>query len=92
MSTRSGSGRTGARTGHFLIKGLISRSTRSGSAPAGPGPELVIFVIRGLLAGAPEVAPAGLGPESIIFLLSGLLARAPEVAPDGLGPELVIFF
>ena len=60
-------------------------------ASAGLGPDLVILLFRGLLAGAPEVAPAGLGPELVIFLLRGLFAGAPEVAPAGLGPELVIF-
>ena len=63
----------------------------SGVAPAGLGPEMVIFLLRGLLEGAPEVAPAGLGPEMVTFLLRGLLARAPEVAPAGLEPEMVIF-
>ena len=32
-------------------------------APAGLGPEMVIFLLRILLPGAPEVPPAGLGPK-----------------------------
>ena len=42
-STKTGSGQSGARNGHFLIKGL--------------------------LAGAPELALARLGPEMVTFLL-----------------------
>ena len=52
--------------------------------------DLVIFLLRGLLAGAPEAAPAGLGPDLVIFLLRGLLAGAPEAAPAGLGLDLFI--
>ena len=51
---------------------------------------MVIFLIRGLLAGAPEVAPAGVGPEMVIFLLRVLLAGAPEVALARLGLQMVI--
>ena len=38
-------------------------------APAGLGLDLIIFLLRGLLAGAPEAAPAGLGLDLFIFLL-----------------------
>ena len=49
--------------------------------PAGLGPEMVIFLLRALVAGAPDLALAGLGPEIEIFCLNGLFTGAPEVAP-----------
>ena len=44
---------------------LISRNTRSGSGR--PGARNGQFLLRILLAGAPEVAPAGLGPGMASF-------------------------
>ena len=73
---------------NFLIKTLIRRSTRSG--PGWTGGEMVIFLSRRLLAGAPDLALAGLGPELVIFLLRRLLAGAPDLALAGLGLEIVI--
>ena len=52
---------------------------------------MVIFLLRVLLAGAPEVGPAGLRPEMFSFLLRVLLPGAPEAAPAGLGPQMVTF-
>ena len=49
--------------------------------PAGLEPEMVTFLLRILLAGAPEAAPAGLGPQMVTFLLRVLLAGAPFRAP-----------
>ena len=36
-------------------------------APVGPGLEMVSFLLRGLSAGAPEVALAGLGPDLVML-------------------------
>ena len=47
------------------ITNLISRSTRSG--PGRPGTRNGQFLLRILLAGAPEVASAGLGPGMASF-------------------------
>ena len=57
-------------------------------ALAGLGLDLVILLLRGLSAGAPEAAPAGLGPDLVILLLRGLLAGEPQVAPAGLGLDI----
>ena len=49
----------------------FSYSGASEAVSAGLGPDLVIFLLRGLLAGAPEAASAGLWPDLVIFLLRG---------------------
>ena len=69
----------------------FSYSGASEAVPAGLGPDLVIFLLRGLLAGAPEAASAGLWPGGQ-FLLRILLAGTPEVASAGLGPGMASFY
>ena len=53
---------------------------------------LIMFLLRGLFAGAPNLALVGLGPEIDIFLFRGLFAGAADLALVGLGPEMVIFY
>ena len=70
------------------MKGLISKSTRSGLGRIGVRNES--FLLRGLLAGAPEVALARLGPE-MVTALRVLLAGASELALAKKGLEMVLF-
>ena len=82
------SGQTGARTGHFLIKGLLAGAPELALARLGPKWSFSYerLISRNTRTGAGQTG-AGNGP----FLISGLMARTPELALARLGPETVMF-
>ena len=52
---------------------------------------MVAFLLRPLLAEAPEPAPGRQGSQMVAFLLRPLLAEPPEAAPARLGSQMVAF-
>ena len=88
----SNSSKNGARAEHATDSLTTMRGGNgTESVPGHLGFEMVAFLLRFLLAGAPEPAPGHLGPQMVAFLLRLLLAGAPEPAPGHPGPQMVAF-
>ena len=73
---------------NFFFKKLSSWSPRPGPGRS-RGTEIVGFLLRIPVAGAPELVWASAGPDMVSFLLRIPAAGASELASAGPGPEMV---
>ena len=89
MSTRSGPGRPGARSGQFLLRILSAGAPEV--APAGLVPEWSDSITN-LISRSTTSGPGRPGAQNGQFLIRILLAGAPEVVPTGLGLGMVSFY
>ena len=55
-------------------------------APAGQGPQIVVFSIINIIR---DPAPAGQGPQIVVFQIKNVLEE-PGPAPAGQGPQFVV--